>query len=65
MKELKEFKNLQTLNLAYTKVTPAGLRELKELRSLRTVELFVNQVTAPELKELREAMPETKFDVHS
>ena len=41
MKELKDLKNLQTLNLAYTKVTAAGLKELKELKNLRTVELFV------------------------
>ena len=32
LKELKEFKDLQTLNLAATKVTDAGLEELKELK---------------------------------
>src|SRR5215471_7635120 len=45
LKELKEFKRLQTLILIQTQVTDAGLKELKELKSLETLDLAYTQVT--------------------
>src|SRR5262245_40642658 len=35
LKELKQVKSLQTLNLKVTKITDAGLRGLKEFKSLQ------------------------------
>ena len=54
LKELKEFKNLTTLNLNNTKVTDAGLKELKDLKNLTTLSLYSTQVTDAGLKELKE-----------
>jgi len=40
LKELKELKTLQGLDLAATKITDAGLKELKELKGLQTLGLY-------------------------
>src|SRR5262249_8680903 len=45
MKELKELKSLQTLDLVGTAVTDAGLKELKELISLQWLNLGGTKVT--------------------
>ena len=54
MKELKELKSLQTLELHETKVTDAGMKELKELKSLQTLYLWGTDVTDAGMKELKE-----------
>jgi len=54
LKELKELKSLQTLDLSETKVTDAGLKELKEIKSLQTLYLWNTKVTDAGLKELKE-----------
>ena len=54
MKELKEFKNLQTLGLGGTQVTDAGMKELKDLKNLRVLGLNGTQVTDAGMKELKD-----------
>ena len=43
LKELAGLKNLQSLDLLYTKVTDAGLKELAGLKSLQSLALFDTQ----------------------
>jgi internalin A len=54
LKQLKEFKKLQTLSLDSTKITDAGLKELKEITSLQALSLNGTKVTDNGLKELKE-----------
>jgi len=54
LKELKEFRSLQTLDLSYTQVTDAGLKELTVFKSLQTLNLSDTHVTDDGLKELKE-----------
>src|SRR5262249_22360996 len=56
LKELKELKSLETLNLLNTMVTDAGLKELKELKSLQTLGLRDTKVTDMGVKELKAAL---------
>ena len=53
LKELKEFKRLQTVGLGATVVTDAGLKELKGLDELQTLLLLGNEVTNDGLKNLK------------
>jgi Leucine-rich repeat (LRR) protein len=57
LKELKEFKNLETLYLSRTMVTDAGLKELKELEHLPMLFLSNTKVTDAGKKELQSARP--------
>ncbi len=57
MKELKEIKNLQTLDLSLTVVTDAGMKELKELKSLQMLDLGETKVTDKGRAELQKALP--------
>src|SRR5262245_22503561 len=54
LKELKELKSLQWLDLDGTKVTDVGLKELKELKSLQGLDLDNTKVTDAGLKDLKE-----------
>jgi len=54
LKDLKEFKGLQTLNLHFTKITDAGLKDLKELKGLQILNLFFTKITDVGLKDLKE-----------
>ncbi len=54
LKELKELKSLEWLYLDGTEVTDAGLKELKELKNLQTLRLIDTAVTDAGLKELKE-----------
>jgi len=50
--ELKDLKNLQTLDLSYNaKITDAGMKELKSLASLQTLDLGWTDVTDAGLKD--------------
>jgi hypothetical protein len=62
LKELKEFKRLQTLDLSQTKVTDAGLKELKEFKNLQWLGIRGTHVTFRGLKELQSALPKLKTD---
>ncbi len=53
LKELKELKGLQELNLWGTKVSDVGMKELKELKSLQLLDLNQTNVTDAGLKELK------------
>jgi hypothetical protein len=61
LKELKELKHLQTLDLGGTVVTDAGLKELKELKSLQKLNLTDTKVTDAGVKELKAARPELEI----
>ena len=54
LKELKEFKNLKSLDLRGTHVTDAGLMELTEFKNLHTLDLSFTRVGDAGLRELRE-----------
>ena len=54
LKELKDLKNLQWLDLRWTSVTDAGLKELKDLKNLKFLNLRQTQVTDAGLKELKD-----------
>jgi internalin A len=54
LKELKELKQLTSLNLGATKVTAAGVKELKELKQLTSLDLTWTWGTAAVLKELKD-----------
>ncbi|HKB38219.1 MAG TPA: hypothetical protein VKD72_17355, partial [Gemmataceae bacterium] len=58
LKELKELKNLRTLNLGGTGITDAGLKKLKEFKSLQGLNLMDTKVTDAGVKELMAALPE-------
>src|SRR5438094_747126 len=53
LKELKDFKQLTTLDLTFTRVTAAGLKELKELKQLTSLYIDGGKVTDAGMKELR------------
>ena len=61
LKELKELKQLTTLNLCNTQVTDASLKDLKELKQLRTLHLGRGKVTDAGVKDLQEALPKCKI----
>jgi Leucine-rich repeat (LRR) protein len=63
LKEFKNLKNLEVLNLGSTEVTDAGLKELRELKNLQTLSLANTKVTGEGLKEVKEALP--KCDILS
>ena len=54
MVELRNFKNLVTLNLGETRVTHEGLKELKGLKNLSEVTIFSQNITDASLRVLRE-----------
>jgi internalin A len=54
LKNLKELKGLQTLDLGSTKITDAGLKDLKELKGLQTLRLTKTRITDAGLKDLKE-----------
>jgi len=54
LKELKELKQLTTLDLSGTPVTDAGLKELKELKQLTYLVPYETPVTDKGLKELKD-----------
>ena len=54
LKELKDLKQLNTLDLYGTPVTDAGLKELADLKQLTTLNLSGTQVTNAGLKELKD-----------
>jgi len=51
---VKECKNLQTLNLRHTKVSDKDLKEFKEIKSLWVLDLSHTRVTDAGVKELRD-----------
>jgi hypothetical protein len=57
LKQLKELKSLQALDLSGTKVTDAGLKELKELENLQTLDLSGTKFTDAGVKEIQAARP--------
>jgi hypothetical protein len=57
LKQLKELKSLQALDLYGTQVTDAGLKELKELENLQTLDLSGTKVTDAGVKEIQAARP--------
>ena len=61
LKELKELKSLQKLDLTATKVTDAGLKELKELNSLQWLYLYNTKVTAAGAEKLQKALPKLRI----
>src|SRR5436853_4410565 len=54
LKELKDLKQLTSLDLTSTQVTDVGLQELKDLKQLTTLILTGAQVTDAGLKELKD-----------
>src|SRR5205807_667167 len=54
LKELKDLKQLTTLDLTDAVVTDAGLEELKHLKQLTTLNLNATPVTGAGLKELKD-----------
>src|SRR5437660_1551095 len=54
LRELKEFEQLTSIDLAKTKGTDAGLKELKELKELSNLDLSETQITDASLRELTE-----------
>ena len=60
LKELKDFKQLTSLDLRDTQVTDAGLKELKDLKQLTTLILDRTKVTDVGIEELRAALPNCK-----
>jgi internalin A len=59
LKDSRELKGLQTLNLSYTKIADAGLIHLKELKNLQYLDLGGIHTTATARKDLRQALPHT------
>jgi len=57
LKELRELKNLQNLNLDNTKITDAGIKELKGLTGLQELEVLGTQVTEAGVTELKARLP--------
>ena len=60
LKELKELKALEYLNLSYTQITDASLKDLKELKGLQLLWLLDTQITDAGLKDLKQALPKTR-----
>ncbi|HVG15767.1 MAG TPA: hypothetical protein VM935_12430, partial [Chitinophagaceae bacterium] len=60
--QLKELKELQSLNLVGTKVTAQGLLSLKSLPQIRTIYLYQSSVTQDQWATLRPAFPKTLLD---
>src|SRR5262245_58695846 len=54
LKQLKELKHLQSLELGFTEITDKGLKELKHLKCLQTLDLTGTRITDVGLKELKE-----------
>lgn len=54
-------KNMQALNLSYTKLTDAGLKELAGLKSLRWLSLHRTRVTAAGIAALQRELPPCKI----
>ena len=63
LKELKDLKQLTTLDLFFTGVTDAGLKELKELKQLTTLYLGHTLVTADGVADLQKALPGCKISL--
>ena len=62
LKELKDLKQLTTLDLDGTKVTDAGLKELKDLKQLTSLNLMnTEQVTDDGVADLQKALPGCKI----
>ena len=61
LKYLKQFGDLEYLNLDWNNVTDAGLEQLKGLSSLREVILGSGRYTPTGVKELRQALPKAKI----
>ena len=59
LKDLKELKGLQLLDLGHTQITDAGLKDLKELKHLQQLDLNGTKVTGAALNEMRRAFPHT------
>jgi hypothetical protein len=53
MKDLKEIKSLQVLELSGTKITDVGLKELKELKGLESLGVRETMVTDAGVAELK------------
>ncbi len=61
LKELRELKRLQTLDLSATRITDAGLKELKGRPRLQAVYLRNTEVTEAGIEELQAARPELRI----
>ena len=61
LKELKDLKQLTSLNLDNTKVTDAGLKELKDLKQLTSLNLYATKVTDDGVADLQKALPGCKI----
>ncbi len=63
LKEIKDLKNLQELNLTFTAVGDDALKHLKELKHLKTLTLGQTLVTDAGLKELGELKDMEELDL--
>ena len=62
LKELKDFKQLTSLDVSWSKqVTDAGLKELKDLKQLTRLNLADTKVTDDGVAELQKALPGCKI----
>jgi hypothetical protein len=61
VKELAALKNLNSLDLGFTKVTDAGVKELAALKNLTSLNLYSTQVSGAGMKELQKALPKCKI----
>jgi len=61
LKELKDLKQLASLDLAHTGVTDAGLKELKDLKQLTSLYLGGTKVTDDGVADLQKALPGCKI----
>jgi Leucine-rich repeat (LRR) protein len=61
VEELKDLKNLTTLDLSETKITDAGLKELRELKKLASLSLANTQITDTGLKKLQKSLPTVRI----
>ena len=57
----RELRQLQSLSLADTQVTDAGLEHLKGLKELRSLDLTTTHVTDQGVKRLQQALPNCKI----
>ena len=61
MGDFKELTSLETLRLAGTQITDAGLVHLKALTSLQVLSLDNTQVTDAGVAKLKEALPDCRI----
>jgi internalin A len=62
LEHIAALSNLNTLSLAFTRVTDRGLVHLKRLTKLSSLDLSDTQVTDTGVKELMRALPNLTID---